>query len=215
MKIFFIRHGESVANKEKVFQGWTDVSLSLTGQEQAKSLGEYFKRNNTKFTRIYSSPLKRAVETAQYLMHNSDFPELITKKGFRSINVGRWAGITIDGVEKHFPKELEKWRNKPQKFCFPEGESIIDVQKRAKSSLFEILGEHKDFQHNIGIITHMITIKVLILTLLKVDLNSIWDPQYTIPNTGMVIFEVNRNNEGDKFTFERIFTETSLPHLNY
>ena len=214
MKIFFIRHGESVANKEKVFQGWTDVSLSEKGQEQAKSLGEYFKRNNTQFTKIYSSSLKRAVETGQFLIQNSVFPELVTCKDFRSINVGLWAGITIDEIKERFSAEFEKWKTEPQKFCFPEGESIIDVQKRAKSTLFEILKEHHNLQQNIGIVTHMITIKVLILTLLNLDLTSIWEPQYTIPNTGMFIFEVKRTSGDDVFKFKKIPTETSIPHLD-
>ena len=184
------------------------------GHEQAKSLGEYFKRSNTQFTRIYSSPLKRAVETGQYLLRNSDFPELITYKGFRSINVGRWAGITIDGIKERFSEEFEKWKTEPQNFCFPEGESIIDVQKRAKSTLLEILKENHNLQQNIGIVTHMITIKVLILTLLNLDLTSLWEPQYTIPNTGMFIFEVKRTSGDDVFKFKKIPTETSIPHLD-
>lgn len=213
MKLYLIRHGESVANKEKVFQGWTDVSLSVTGQKQAKSLGEYFKKGNTHFTKIYSSPLKRAVETGQHLLQSSDFQKLVTCNDFRSINVGQWAGLTIENVGNNFPKAYEIWKSRPKNFRFPGGESIADVQTRAESSLFKILEEDHTLQYDICIVTHMITIKVLILSLLDKDLNSIWKSQYTIPNTGIVIFEVTNDSENNSYRFNKIPTETSIPHL--
>ena len=127
--------------------------------------------------------------------------------------MGQWAGLTIDRVKLNFPKEYEKWKTRPKEFSFPKGESIIDVQRRAKSTLFEILEEHKDLRQNIGIVTHMITIKVLTLALQNIGLNSIWEPQYNIPNTGMVIFELNRTSDSDSLNFKRVLTETSIPHL--
>ena len=214
MKFYLIRHGESLANKVKVFQGWTDVSLSLKGHTQAKSLSLYFVNKKIRFAKIYSSPLKRAIDTAQHLLQCSDFPELITFKGLRSINVGHWAGLTISDVSKNFKNDYRTWKSQPKEFCFPKGESIADVQSRAKSSLFTILEENQSLQHDICIVTHMITIKVLILSLLNIDLNSIWEPQYTIPNTGMVIFEVTRFSEEDRYHFKKILTETSTPHLD-
>jgi broad specificity phosphatase PhoE len=103
--------------------------------------------------------------------------------------------------------------NEPKDFCFPNGESILDVQKRAQVTLFEILEKHQNSLQNIGVVTHMITIKVLTLLLLNIDLNLIWEPQYTIPNTGMVVFEVETINKDEKYTFKRILTESSTPHL--
>jgi broad specificity phosphatase PhoE len=213
MKFYLIRHGESLANKEKVFQGWTDVSLSKKGHKQAKSLGLYFVNKKIGFTKIYSSPLKRATDTGQHLLQCSEFPELITIKGLRSINVGHWAGLTVDHVNKNFENEYRTWKFQPKEFCFPKGESIADVQLRAKESLFTILEENQTSEHDICIVTHMITIKVLILSLLNIDLNSIWEPQYTIPNTGLVIFEVTKVPKKKKYNFRRISTETSTPHL--
>ncbi|MHA1541907.1 MAG: histidine phosphatase family protein [Candidatus Hodarchaeales archaeon] len=214
MKFYLIRHGESLGNKVKVFQGWTDVSLSLKGHKQAKSLGLYFVKKKIRFAKIYSSPLKRAIDTGQHLLQSSDFPELITYNDLRSINVGHWAGLTIRDVSKNFKNDYKTWNSRPKEFCFPKGESITDVQSRAKSSLITILEENQSLQHDICIVTHMITIKVLILSLLNIDLNSIWEPQYTIPNTGMVIFEVTRFSDEDSYRFNRIPTETSTPHLD-
>ncbi|MHA2096468.1 MAG: histidine phosphatase family protein [Candidatus Hodarchaeales archaeon] len=213
MNFYLIRHGESLANKVKVFQGWTDVSLSKKGHKQAKNLGLYFVNKKIRFAKIYTSPLKRAIDTGQHLLQCSDFPELITIKGLRSINVGQWAGWTVGDVDKNFKHEYRTWKFQPKEFCFPKGESIADVQLRAKASLFTILEENQTSQHDICIVTHMITIKVLILLLLNIDLNSIWEPQYTIPNTGIVIFEATHLSDEDNYRFRRIPTETSTPHL--
>ena len=128
--------------------------------------------------------------------------------------MGYWAGLTISDVRNNFKNDYRTWKSQPKEFCFPKGESIVDVQSRAKSSLLTILEENQDLQHDICIVTHMITIKVLILSLLNIDLNSIWDPQYSIPNTGMVIFEVTRFSEEDRYHFKKILTETSTPHLD-
>jgi len=128
--------------------------------------------------------------------------------------VGQWAGLTIDGIKESFSKEYEKWKTKPKEFCFPKGESIIDVQKRAKINLYEIVEEHERLEHDIVIVTHMITIKVLILLLLNLDLNLIWQPHYTIPNTGIVVFEVKRIPENDRLSFKEIITESRTPHLD-
>ncbi len=46
MEIYFIRHGQSIANKEKIFQGWSDIHLSEEGIKQAKKLSKYFKQNS-------------------------------------------------------------------------------------------------------------------------------------------------------------------------
>lgn len=68
MEIYFIRHGQSIANKEKIFQGWSDIHLSEKGIKQAKKLSKYFKQNSVKFDELYSSNLTRAVETASPLL---------------------------------------------------------------------------------------------------------------------------------------------------
>ena len=65
MEIYFVRHGQTIWNTQKRFQGLSDSPLTELGIEQAKLLGKKLK--NVKFDKFYSSALKRANDTANYI----------------------------------------------------------------------------------------------------------------------------------------------------
>ena len=68
-KVFLVRHGETEWNKLGKFQGCKDIDLSEEGFIQAKYL---FNRFNNDFDYIYTSPLKRALQTAQVITTNNE-----------------------------------------------------------------------------------------------------------------------------------------------
>jgi broad specificity phosphatase PhoE len=213
MEIYFIRHGESTANKDKIYQGWSDVHLSKSGLEQANKLVKFFEQNNTKFNTIYSSSHVGAIETAQPLLSCAVNNKIITKNNLRSINVGEWSGIAIDYVKRNLGRDYSLWKNKPEEFKFPGGESIIDVLIRAKCSLHTILDQEYSNDSRIAVVTHMITIKVLTLWMSDIDLSNIWDPKYFIPNTGLIIFKVVKLNNTNQYRFKRFPLRNPIPHL--
>ena len=63
--IYIVRHGQTEKNKAKVLQGRSDVPLNDAGRQQAAEVRERFEREGISFDKIYTSPLVRAVETAQ------------------------------------------------------------------------------------------------------------------------------------------------------
>lgn len=65
MKLYLIRHGETVDNVAGLYAGTRDSTLTNHGVEQTERLGEFFARNNVTFTHIFSSPLSRAFKTAK------------------------------------------------------------------------------------------------------------------------------------------------------
>ena len=69
MKLYLIRHGETVDNVAGLYAGTRDSNLTNHGVEQTQRLGEHFARNNVKFTHIFSSPLSRAFKTAQAILN--------------------------------------------------------------------------------------------------------------------------------------------------
>ena len=71
-KLVMIRHGESVWNKENLFTGWTDVDLSENGRNEAKLGGKVLKDNGYSFDICYTSYLKRAIHTANYVLEQLD-----------------------------------------------------------------------------------------------------------------------------------------------
>lgn len=69
MLVYFIRHGQTDWNAQRRFQGSQDIPLNEAGCAQAREIASRFE--NTKFSRIYHSPLKRAEKTAQILSEYS------------------------------------------------------------------------------------------------------------------------------------------------
>ena len=63
--IYILRHGQTALNKARALQGRSDSPLNETGEEQARAVGAWFREQGIVFTRIYTSPLVRAVETAR------------------------------------------------------------------------------------------------------------------------------------------------------
>ena len=71
-KLVLIRHGESTWNLENRFTGWTDVDLTATGVEQAKSSGRLLRREGLEFDLAYTSVLKRATRTLWHCLDEMD-----------------------------------------------------------------------------------------------------------------------------------------------
>lgn len=82
-KLVLIRHGESVWNKENRFTGWTDVDLSETGVEEAKEAGRLLKKEGFQFELAYTSYLKRAIKTLNYILEEMDLMWIPVKKTWR------------------------------------------------------------------------------------------------------------------------------------
>ena len=93
MKVYVIRHGESVNNLEYKWTGHLDVNLTPKGYLDAKKAGEIIK--NVNFNKVFSSALKRAVETAKTALPSY---EVETSTLLREINVGNLAGNPIDVI---------------------------------------------------------------------------------------------------------------------
>ena len=91
MKVYMVRHGESVNNLEKKWTGWMDVPLTDKGREEAKQVGKIL--SEVSFDKIYSSDLSRAVETAMLAIPGCE-PE--TTPLLREVNVGTLEGKTLD-----------------------------------------------------------------------------------------------------------------------
>jgi uncharacterized phosphatase len=98
--ILLARHGETDWNREGRWQGWADPSLNGTGHDQARELAA--KLAGTPVDAVYSSDLRRALETAEILAapHNL---MVATDPGLREIDVGQWSGLTRDQIAERFP----------------------------------------------------------------------------------------------------------------
>jgi len=83
MKIVFLRHGESTWNKDNRFTGWTDVSLSEKGIEEAHLAGQTLKKEGFTFDITHTSVLSRAIRTLNIVMEEMDLLWLPVYKNYR------------------------------------------------------------------------------------------------------------------------------------
>ena len=100
--IFFLRHGESVGNFERRWQGQADFPLTDTGCEQAQALGERWLAEGQSFDYVLSSPQKRAKQTADIIAGILGL-SVETDSIWMERNIGGAAGLTGEEVNRRFP----------------------------------------------------------------------------------------------------------------
>ena len=92
MKLYLIRHGQSEANSAATHSGWSQVSLTAKGEGEARAVGACLRREDLTFDRIYTSDLRRAMQT-----HALALPDTTARTTplIREVNVGTLAGRRI------------------------------------------------------------------------------------------------------------------------
>lgn len=139
-QLLLIRHGETEWNANGRFQGCRDISLSKEGILQAEFLKE---RLNGNFDCIYTSPLKRAVQTADIISENTGISP-VTANDLREINFGEWEGLTINEIKTLYSNEFNNWRTDEINANLIGGDlSLRNASIRAKNGILKIIEENK------------------------------------------------------------------------
>lgn len=159
MNLYLVRHGETEWNRLKKFQGQQDSDLTETGVEQAKKLGEYLKKENIVIDYLYSSPQKRAYETAELLDCNEN---IIKDDRIKEMAFGKWEGMDIDAIKEESLENYENFFGNAEDYSHePHGaESLENIEKRVKEFLIDLKNKHMG--KNVLVVSHGITLKVFL-----------------------------------------------------
>src|SRR3990170_6155251 len=183
-KIILIRHGETEYNRQKKWQGWSDVPLNKAGKKQAKLLAHRLKHEVIDI--LYTSDLKRAAETAKVIAKSVNL-QLIKTKKLRERNIGILEGVNFqESIEKYKDVFGKLFDSSDETFKGHGGESVKEVKQRIKELWNEIRAEHKE--KIVAIVTHGGT-KHHIIRLLVHDLFQ--DMQFG--NTAITILKKDRD----------------------
>ena len=112
IKLVLVRHGQSVWNLENRFTGWTDVELSDKGKEEAINAGKLLKKKGYSFDVAYTSYLKRANDTLDYILKelNLDIPIKYSWR-LNERHYGALQGLNKDEMkEKYGDEQVHLWR---------------------------------------------------------------------------------------------------------
>lgn len=169
--VYLVRHGETSWNVEKRFQGQLDVELSEKGKAQARAVADWLAGQPVEFAALYSSDLKRAIETARIIGAKVGLiPHL--DPALREINAGEWQGLIASEIEERFPGKLDEWHRKIDSFTVPGGESVSLVQKRVYAAYEQIVSNHPG--EAIIIVSHGAALTALLAALHGWDLVETW-----------------------------------------
>ena len=113
IKLVLVRHGQSVWNLENKFTGWTDVPLSENGIKEAKRAGIALKEKGYTFDLAFTSVLKRAEDTLNYILKEMDLENIEVRHNWRlnERHYGALQGLNKDETRKKYGDEQVKvWR---------------------------------------------------------------------------------------------------------
>ena len=173
MEIYFVRHGQTIWNVEKRFQGLSDSPLTDLGITQAKLLGEKLK--NIKFDKFYSTSLKRAYDTANYIKGNRK-QKVEIFDDFVEISMGDMEGIKQEDFKKLYPEQVKNFffnqlEYDPSSFG---GESFLEVRERVIRGLNKFIELNKNYER-VLVVSHGATLKTLLHYISGKDISTLSD----------------------------------------
>ena len=137
MKIYFVRHGETIWNKEKKIQGRSDIPLNEYGRELGQITADALK--DIPFDIVYSSPLIRAKETAEILVQNRNL-EIYEDYRLLEMSFGEGEGESLPEIHTHPEMKLYNFIHNPGEYTPPTGgETFEELYERCKSFIEEII----------------------------------------------------------------------------
>lgn len=183
-RVIFIRPGETDWNRLGRWQGWAAVPLNEHGQRQIRQLALYVR--NIGLSALYTSDLKRAVETANILAEKLGFHPILDSR-LRERNIGEWQGLTLDEMRAWYPEEYARLCKDPTGFKVPSGESRWEVCERALQCFKGILMQDKG--ETVGILSHTTAIHALLRELVADQYTS----EVAVSNSSVTTITLNED----------------------
>lgn len=153
MKIYMIRHGETDWNKMRKLQGQVDIPLNEFGRHLAVETAPALK--DISFDIVYTSPLKRAKETAELVIGERDIP-IIEDKRIMEMGFGEFEGLCCREEGWNIPDpDFRFFFNAPEKYNPPKGgESFGQVSERLNEFMKELYSNPELYDKTVLVSTH-------------------------------------------------------------
>jgi len=168
-EIILARHGETDWNMAEVFRGRVDIGLNETGIRQAELLAEHL--SNKSVDAVYSSPLTRALKTAEIIASCKKL-EVEIAPGLIDFDFGEWQGLAHQEVKDRYPELYAEWISHPEQVKIPGGENLDEVRGRALHVVDKVKNKYGDV---VIVVSHRVVNKVLICALLGLDNSHFWN----------------------------------------
>lgn len=144
VEIFVARHGQNEDNAQGILNGHRDLPLTELGRQHAHGLGQGILDNGLTFDAVYSSPLSRALETAQITSAVASLPSPKILPDLIERNFGVMTGEQASDIEKLCAPDIMKVEGITYFFDVEGAETFPQLIERAKRVIHEIKSRHKD-----------------------------------------------------------------------
>ena len=197
MRLVLARHGETEWNRLRRIQGLSDLEMNERGRKQARALA--LALSNQKVQAIYTSPLRRARDTARLIAepHGLDVAVL---QGLREMDAGEIDGLTYEEMRDRYGDFFEKWMEDCSAVRPPGGCTLAEIQEHAWAAVQEILAKHRGLSSKKGAtgegvvvaVTHYFPILTVLCKSLKLGLSACRRMRLDLASTCTLDFEDSR-----------------------
>lgn len=195
-EIYFIRHGATIMNVNGLLQGNIDTQLSPNGIEQAKRAREFVEKNGLIFTKVISSPLSRAFNTA-VIVSGFEEEKVDTDDRLKEIHFGEFEGAVVEELKQ---QDGEVIFSHPDRFESKEGESYYDVVERLSGFVKDIVNTYETTENEkILVASHGAAIRAIDMCFNKTEMKDFWKPRVN----NCEIFKLKK--DGEKYSLEVFF----------
>ena len=186
LTLYFLRHGETPYSQSGGYCGELDPELTPEGMEMAQAFANAYQ--STPWTAIYASPMKRTIATAKPLGDAVGL-EIQLRDGLKEIRYGQWEGKTTEFVKQNYAEDYVCWLTEPAWNAPTGGETAVEIASRASLVVAEI--QEKYPTGNILVVSHKATIRIILCSLLGIDLGRYRDRINALAGSVSIIkFEV-------------------------
>ena len=171
-RLFVVRHGTTTLNVENRYRGRRDIPLDVQGYQDAVDAAREL--SSAGLSAVYTGPLRRTMATAQIIADEARVPDLRILNGLNNLDYGAWEGMTAEEAERRDPEAFLLYRTSPSLAACPQGERLIDAQRRMIKALQLIGSLHQG--KTVAVVTHAVMIRLVL-----VKLNGTENEEWRVP----------------------------------
>ena len=151
------------------FRGRSEIDLDEVGLRQAEATADRI--SQWQVQAVYSSPQRRALQTAQSIARRFDLPAQLLE-GLTDMDFGEWQGLSLDEARSKDGELYRLWTQSPHLVIFPGGETLEQVRKRAVAAVESLVQQYQE--QEIVCVAHKVLCKVLLCAFLDLDNSHFW-----------------------------------------
>lgn len=207
LKLYLLRHGETIYSRTGGYCGDLDPELTANGEKMAEAFAKAHK--SIAWDAVFVSPMKRTIATAKPLCEVIGM-EMQFRDGLRELRYGKWEGLSNEFVKENYSEDYLRWLTEPAWNPPTGGETAVQLASRASLAIAEIQEQYSS--GNVLVVSHKATIRVILCSLLGIDLGRYRD-RIDVPAASLSLIQFGALGPMLKILGDRSFMDADLRAL--